>query len=55
MSDPLVLPDHAERLGAARRLAQWELGDAERADAIVAAYCDPDAAHDYLDREEAPE
>lgn len=53
--DALTLPDHAERLGAARRLARWELGDADRADAIIAAYCNPEPAHEYLDREGAPE
>lgn len=50
-----TLPEHVERLGAARRLAQWHLGDADHADPIVAAYCNPEQAHEYLDREGADE
>jgi hypothetical protein len=49
MAERLELPDHEERMSAARRVAQWELGDSSWAGAIVEAYRDPDAAHEYLD------
>jgi hypothetical protein len=55
MTERLDPPDHAERIGAARRYARWVLGDEGHADALIEAYRDPDAAHDYLDREQAPE
>ncbi len=35
--------DHDARLAAARERALWELGDAEYADVILAAYEDPAA------------
>jgi hypothetical protein len=55
MAERLQPADHEERMGAARRYAQWHLGDGGHADAIVEAYRDPDAAHEYLDREGAPD
>jgi hypothetical protein len=53
MTERLQLPDHGERMAAARRYAQWALGDGSHAEAIIEAYRDPDGAHDYLDREGA--
>lgn len=55
MAERLMLTDHEERAAAARRYARWALGDEGHADAIIEAYRDPDAAHEYLDREQAPD
>lgn len=55
MAERLMPSDHEERMAAARRYAQWHLGDSGHADAIVEAYRDPDAAQDYMDREGVPE
>ena len=55
MAERMMPTDHEERMAAARRAAQWHLGDAAYADMIVEAYRDPDAAQDYMDREGVPE
>lgn len=55
MAERLQPADHEERMSAARRVAQWRLGDGAWADEIVEAYRDPDAAHEYMDREDVPE
>jgi hypothetical protein len=47
---PFTLPaDHHQRMAAARRWAQWELGNPGWADYIMEAYMDPDYAHEALD------
>jgi len=45
---------HERGLAAARRLGRWEWGDEAYADAVLAAYLDPAAAHERMDREGAP-
>lgn len=45
------LPDHEARLAQARQRAHYELGDSSWADAIVRAYCDPDADERMLAEE----
>lgn len=52
---PLPLTeDHAARLAAAQRIAEWELGDPSWADVIVAAYLNPDQAAAELARQMNP-
>lgn len=38
---PLTVPDHERRMAAARRRAQYELGDPSWAGVILAAYLNP--------------
>jgi hypothetical protein len=44
---------HEERMAAARRCAQYELGDAGWAGIIIGAYLNPKDTNDYLDAEGA--
>lgn len=41
-----------EGLAAARRMAQWELGDPSWANLIIGAYLNPAATNTMLDEEE---
>lgn len=47
----MTLPDHEDRLNAARAVARWYLGDGSWADKLAAAYCNPDEARDEVRRE----
>ncbi len=47
--------DHAAGIAAARRWAQWNIGDPTHADDIVRAYLEPAAVGAELDAEGAPE
>lgn len=46
--------EHRMRLAAARRFAEWNIGDASWADGIVSAYLNPVEANARLDGEGAP-
>ncbi len=45
-------PDHDERVAAARRVAEWNLGDGDWGSVIVGVYFDPSTASVWLDEEE---
>lgn len=47
----LQLPQHEQRLAAARRRAGWEIGDPSWANTIIAAYLDPDGDSERLTEE----
>lgn len=47
------LPDHEERMAAARRRAQWEIGDPSWAAVIVRAYLRPEADARSLAQDQA--
>lgn len=51
-TDGQKLPDHDERMEAARNRARWELGDPTWAGVIVGAYLNPEADAEALKKEE---
>lgn len=44
-------PEHAAGLAAARRLARWEIGDADWASRLIRAYLDPEGTNARLNEE----
>jgi hypothetical protein len=53
IAEPVELPDHEERMAAARARALWELGDPSWAAVIVRAYLRPDEDRRLLAEEKA--
>lgn len=50
---PETLPAHEYRLGIARAVAEYHLGDDEWADSLIAAYCNPEQAVERLKEEQS--